>query len=140
MCNVQHLKISKFNVVFGLDFESLGSNERVDLICKESGRPDSRAKKKVPPHDYVPLSCVELMFVHFGPQAINSGETFVSVRGFCASSKLLMPWPGPATRSSSYQVAHPELWRHHREKPPATLSSPFESGSRAKTRRTPTLP
>ena len=30
----------------------LGPNKRVDLIFQESGRPDSRAEKKVPPPMY----------------------------------------------------------------------------------------
>ena len=44
MFHVQHLKISKFNFVFGPDFEFSGPNQRVDLIFKESGRPDATGR------------------------------------------------------------------------------------------------
>ena len=37
-----------FNFSFGPRFKIRGPNKRVDLIFQKPGRPDSRAKKKVP--------------------------------------------------------------------------------------------
>ena len=59
------LNISKFNFVFGPDFELLGPNKRVDLIFQESGRTDSRVKK-VPIHRRCCVLIVEYYFLSQG--------------------------------------------------------------------------